>query len=63
MLEAFCKALELNGAHRRIKRFILVCGAKNYGVHLGRVQIPMEETDPWYEMLIPPIALMMLSTY
>jgi hypothetical protein len=46
MLSAFCKALELTGAASKIKRFVLVTGAKNYGVHLGRVKIPMQETDP-----------------
>lgn len=48
MLANFCKALEINGAHTKVKRFILVTGAKNYGVHLGAVKIPMQETDPWY---------------
>ncbi|VUC31497.1 unnamed protein product [Clonostachys rosea] len=47
MLASFLKALEINGVHTKIKRIILVCGAKNYGVHLGAVKIPMEETDPW----------------
>lgn len=47
MLDSFCKALEINGSASKIKRFVLVCGAKNYGVHLGRVKIPMQETDPW----------------
>ncbi|KXH59137.1 hypothetical protein CSAL01_12915 [Colletotrichum salicis] len=55
MLAAFCKALEINGCATKIKRFILVTGAKNYGVHLGRVKIPMEETDPWLpEPPFPP---------
>lgn len=48
MLNAFCKALEITGRASSIKRFVLVTGAKNYGVHLGRVKIPMQETDPWY---------------
>ncbi|RTE75592.1 hypothetical protein BHE90_009948 [Fusarium euwallaceae] len=51
MLNAFCKALEITGRASSIKRFVLVTGAKNYGVHLGRVKLPMQETDPWYRIL------------
>lgn len=47
MLAAFCHALELNGSATKIKRFVLVAGAKQYGVHLGQVKIPMQEDDPW----------------
>lgn len=47
MLSNFLKALELNNTVPTLKRIILVCGAKQYGVHLGRVKTPMEETDPW----------------
>ncbi|KAI8675660.1 Epimerase domain-containing protein [Fusarium keratoplasticum] len=55
MLNAFCKALEITGRASSIKRFVLVTGAKNYGVHLGRVKIPMQETDPWLpEPPFPP---------
>ncbi|KAI8157095.1 hypothetical protein KHU50_009647 [Colletotrichum sp. SAR 10_65] len=47
MLDAFFKALVLNNSASKIKRIILVCGAKQYGVQHGRVKIPMQETDPW----------------
>ncbi|KAH0432706.1 nad dependent epimerase dehydratase family protein [Colletotrichum camelliae] len=47
MLDAFLKALVLNNSASKIKRIILVCGAKQYGVQHGRVKIPMQETDPW----------------
>lgn len=51
MLAAFCKALEMTGTASKLKRFVLVTGAKHYGVHLGRVKIPMEETDPRYVLI------------
>ncbi|KAJ2990136.1 hypothetical protein NUW58_g3104 [Xylaria curta] len=55
MLDAFCKALEINGHAAGIKRFVLVTGAKNYGVYFGEVKIPMEEDDPWLpEPPFPP---------
>ncbi|KAF4919153.1 hypotheticall protein [Colletotrichum viniferum] len=41
------KALVLNNSASKIKRIILVCGAKQYGVQHGRVKIPMQEMDPW----------------
>ncbi|KAL0933759.1 nad dependent epimerase dehydratase family protein [Colletotrichum truncatum] len=47
MFEAFLRALEINNSVSKIKRVILVCGAKQYGVQHGRVKIPMQETDPW----------------
>lgn len=47
MFENFLKALKANGMTDRIKRIILVCGLKQYGVHLGTPKQPMEETDPW----------------
>jgi hypothetical protein len=47
MLRAFLKALAINGI--RLKRAILTTGAKQYGVHLGPVKTPMEESDPWIE--------------
>lgn len=52
MLAAFCKALEIDGLASRIKRFVLICGAKQYGVALGRTKIPMIEEDPWYATAI-----------
>ncbi|GKT43032.1 uncharacterized protein ColSpa_03213 [Colletotrichum spaethianum] len=40
-------ALEKTGAAKKIKRILLVTGAKQYGVHLGAPKNPMEESDPW----------------
>ncbi|ETS75802.1 hypothetical protein PFICI_12746 [Pestalotiopsis fici W106-1] len=55
MLAAFCKALEINGNASGVKRFVLVCGAKQYGVALGRTKVPMVEGDPWMpEPPFPP---------
>ncbi|KAI9148283.1 NAD dependent epimerase/dehydratase family protein [Paramyrothecium foliicola] len=47
MLANFLQALAINGSVSNIKRIVLVCGAKQYGVHLGQVKGPMEENDPW----------------
>jgi nucleoside-diphosphate-sugar epimerase len=47
MLSNFLAALEKTGAINDIKRFILVCGAKQYGVHLGMPKQPMQEDAPW----------------
>ncbi|KAK3941967.1 Iridoid synthase [Diplogelasinospora grovesii] len=47
MLENFLKALAITGAVKKIKRILLVTGAKQYGVHLGQVKNPMLESDPW----------------
>jgi nucleoside-diphosphate-sugar epimerase len=47
MLDNFLQALIKTGAAKSLKRIILVTGAKQYGVHLGRPKNPMEETDPW----------------
>ncbi|OJJ76587.1 hypothetical protein ASPBRDRAFT_145639 [Aspergillus brasiliensis CBS 101740] len=49
MLENFLKALSISGAETKLKRVLLVTGAKQYGVHLGPVKFPMEESDPWVE--------------
>lgn len=55
MLENFLHALEINGTASIVKRIVLVCGAKQYGVHLGRPKNPMEESDPWLpEPPFPP---------
>ncbi|KAF9633306.1 NAD-dependent epimerase/dehydratase [Lasiodiplodia theobromae] len=55
MLENFLHALEINGTASTVKRIVLVCGAKQYGVHLGRPKNPMEESDPWLpEPPFPP---------
>ena len=47
MLQNFLEALTITGASKKIKRVILTTGAKQYGVHLGRVKNPMEESDHW----------------
>ncbi|KAL1966140.1 hypothetical protein VTN77DRAFT_4888 [Rasamsonia byssochlamydoides] len=49
MLQNFLAALALTGADRNLRRIILTTGAKQYGVHLGPVKLPMEEDDPWVE--------------
>ena len=47
MLDNFLQALDKTGAAKSLKRIVLVTGAKQYGVHLGRPKNPMEESDPW----------------
>lgn len=47
MLANFLQALVINESVSKVKRITLVCGAKQYGVHLGQVKGPMEEVDPW----------------
>jgi nucleoside-diphosphate-sugar epimerase len=47
MLSNFLTALEKTGALNDVKRIILVCGAKQYGVHLGMPKQPMLEDAPW----------------
>ncbi|KAL3483252.1 NAD(P)-binding protein [Aspergillus germanicus] len=37
------------GATKTLKRFILTCGFKQYGVHLGNTKQPMFEDDPLLE--------------
>ena len=49
MFENFLSALETTGAAKKLKRVLLVTGAKHYGVHLGPVKIPMQESDPRLE--------------
>ncbi|KAB5546942.1 hypothetical protein GE09DRAFT_1035258 [Coniochaeta sp. 2T2.1] len=49
MIQNFLSALEITGAVKDVKRIILVCGCKQYGVHLGEVKVPMVESDPWLE--------------
>lgn len=46
LLSNFIEALELNGAARKIKRFVLTCGFKQYGVHIGPGKQPLLEDDP-----------------
>jgi hypothetical protein len=47
MLDTFLRALDKTGASKTLKRILLVTGAKQYGVHLGRPKNPMLESDPW----------------
>lgn len=47
LLKNFLEALKITGANKKLKRVLLVTGAKQYGVHLGQVKNPMEESDPW----------------
>lgn len=47
MLSNFLEALKITGAASKLKRIILTTGCKQYGVHLGPVKVPMEESDPW----------------
>lgn len=47
MLSNFLSALEKTGAVSEVKRIILVCGCKQYGVHLGMPKQPMTEDLPW----------------
>jgi len=47
MLENFLEALKITGASKTVKRVVLTTGAKQYGVHLGNVKQPMEESDRW----------------
>ncbi|EPS44925.1 hypothetical protein H072_1072 [Dactylellina haptotyla CBS 200.50] len=49
MLQNFLDALDLTGASKKLKRVILTTGCKQYGVQLGQVKCPMEETDPWLD--------------
>lgn len=46
MLSNFLQALSKLGENKHLKRFILTCGFKQYGVHLGRVKQPSVESDP-----------------
>jgi len=49
MLQNFMQALEMTGAEKKLQRVVLTAGAKQYGLHLGQVKNPMEESDPWVE--------------
>ena len=44
MLTNFLDALDDTGASKKLKRVILVTGAKQYGLHLGRTKNPMQES-------------------
>lgn len=46
MLSNFIRALAQTGGIKQLKRFILTCGFKQHGVHLGTVKQPSEESDP-----------------
>ncbi|QKX62772.1 uncharacterized protein TRUGW13939_09937 [Talaromyces rugulosus] len=45
MLSNFLQALEITGAIKTLKRFVLTCGFKHYGVHLGHCKQPLQEDD------------------
>ena len=45
MLQNFLDALHITGAIKSVKRIVLTCGLKQYGVHLGQAKQPMHETD------------------
>ena len=49
MLKNFLDALDITGASKKLKRIILTTGAIQYGVHLGELKQPMEESDPWID--------------
>jgi hypothetical protein len=55
MLSNFLQALEITGAVKRLKRFVLTCGFKHYGVHLGHCKQPLREDDPLLSEEWPPI--------
>lgn len=45
MLSSFIAALTVTGAMRKVKRIILVTGAKHYGLQLGAIKNPMQQSD------------------
>ncbi|CAD0082731.1 unnamed protein product [Aureobasidium vineae] len=47
MLQNFITALKLTGTAKKIKRFLLTTGCKQYGVHFGAPKNPMCESDHW----------------
>ena len=49
MLQNFLDALRIAGVSKKIKRVILTTGCKQYGVHLGKVKNPMDESDHWLQ--------------
>lgn len=49
LLSNFIESLEITGAIKQLKRFILTCGFKHYGVHLGLPKQPLLESDPRLE--------------
>ncbi|KAJ4288353.1 hypothetical protein N0V88_007391 [Collariella sp. IMI 366227] len=56
MLENFLSALTQTPSMPHLKRILLVCGLKQYGVHFGQAKNPMIESDPWQRdtSLFPP---------
>ena len=48
-LHNFLRALTIAGAEKKMKRLLLTCGMKQYGVHLGQPKNPMDESDKWLE--------------
>lgn len=47
ILSNFLQAIVKTDAIRMVERFVLLTGAKQYGVHLGAPKQPMLESDPW----------------
>ncbi|RYP35906.1 hypothetical protein DL767_003595 [Monosporascus sp. MG133] len=45
MLSNFLEALTKSGQTKELKRIVLTCGLKQYGVHLGQPKNPMREDD------------------
>ncbi|KAJ5665660.1 NAD dependent epimerase/dehydratase family protein [Penicillium maclennaniae] len=59
LLSNFIQAIKVTGADKKLKRFILTCGFKQYGVHFGQAKQPFLEDDPLLENIeganLPPI--------
>lgn len=49
LLSNFLEAFEITVATKKIKRFILTCVFKQYGIHLGQAEQPLLEDDPLLE--------------
>lgn len=56
MLSNFIEALELTGAVKKLKRFVLTCGFKYYGVHIGHAKQLLLESDPALENGVGDVA-------
>jgi nucleoside-diphosphate-sugar epimerase len=49
LLKNFLQVLVVSGADKKVKRFVLTCGLKQYGVHMGPGKQPFLEDDPLLE--------------
>jgi len=54
MLSSYLAALAKTGAIKKVKRIILTTGVKQYGLHLGAIKNPMQDSDPESLVLIGP---------